>query len=232
MTAWRTPSARSRWTRSSRPSPAIPACRWARPTSRPCCSPSSSSSIRPIRNGPTATASCSRPATARCCSTRCCISLGYEAMTIDELKRFRQLGSNTPGHPENFDHAGHRDDHRPARPGPRQRGRHGDRGAASRGRVRRHRRSPHLRARLRRRPDGRHYPGSDRARRPPEAQPADRAVRRQRHLDRRPALALRLGRSGEALRGAPAGPRRASTGTTRKRSRPRSRRRRNPTSRR
>src|SRR6202790_5092015 len=25
---------------------------------------------------------------------------GYEAMTIDELKRFRQLGSLTPGHPE------------------------------------------------------------------------------------------------------------------------------------
>jgi transketolase len=28
--------------------------------------------------------------------------LGYEAMTLDELKRFRQLGSKTPGHPENF----------------------------------------------------------------------------------------------------------------------------------
>src|SRR6187401_2913528 len=28
--------------------------------------------------------------------------LGYEAMTIDQIKRFRQLGSNTPGHPENF----------------------------------------------------------------------------------------------------------------------------------
>jgi transketolase len=26
--------------------------------------------------------------------------LGYEAMTIDEIKRFRQLGSRTPGHPE------------------------------------------------------------------------------------------------------------------------------------
>jgi transketolase len=26
--------------------------------------------------------------------------LGYEAMTIDEIKRFRQLGSITPGHPE------------------------------------------------------------------------------------------------------------------------------------
>src|SRR5215831_13325480 len=28
--------------------------------------------------------------------------LGYEGMTLDELKRFRQLGSITPGHPENF----------------------------------------------------------------------------------------------------------------------------------
>jgi transketolase len=27
--------------------------------------------------------------------------LGYEATTIDEIKRFRQLGSHTPGHPEN-----------------------------------------------------------------------------------------------------------------------------------
>jgi transketolase len=28
--------------------------------------------------------------------------LGYEAVTIDEIKRFRQLNSLTPGHPENF----------------------------------------------------------------------------------------------------------------------------------
>ncbi|MEP9375796.1 transketolase [Aquabacter sp. CN5-332] len=28
--------------------------------------------------------------------------LGYESVTIEELKRFRQLGSLTPGHPENF----------------------------------------------------------------------------------------------------------------------------------
>jgi transketolase len=28
--------------------------------------------------------------------------LGYEAVTIDQIKRFRQLGSATPGHPENF----------------------------------------------------------------------------------------------------------------------------------
>jgi len=28
--------------------------------------------------------------------------LGYESVTIDEIKRFRQLDSRTPGHPENF----------------------------------------------------------------------------------------------------------------------------------
>src|SRR6266566_5325258 len=28
--------------------------------------------------------------------------LGYEKMTIAEIRRFRQLGSITPGHPENF----------------------------------------------------------------------------------------------------------------------------------
>jgi len=31
---------------------------------------------------------------------------GYESVTIDEIKRFRQLGSKTPGHPENFVTAG------------------------------------------------------------------------------------------------------------------------------
>ena len=28
--------------------------------------------------------------------------IGFEGVTIDEIKRFRQLGSKTPGHPENF----------------------------------------------------------------------------------------------------------------------------------
>jgi len=27
---------------------------------------------------------------------------GYQSVTIDDIKRFRQLGSKTPGHPENF----------------------------------------------------------------------------------------------------------------------------------
>ncbi len=28
--------------------------------------------------------------------------LGYDAVSMDEIRRFRQLGSLTPGHPENF----------------------------------------------------------------------------------------------------------------------------------
>ena len=117
--------------------------------------------------------------------------LGYEAMTIDQIKHFRQLGSNTPGHPENFETPGIE-----TTTGPLGQGLGNAVGMAIAERhlaaaVRRHRRSPHLRARLRWRPDGRHFAGSHRARRPPEAQPADRAVRRQRHLDRRPALARR-----------------------------------------
>ena len=127
---------------------------------------------------------------------------GYPAMTLDQIKRFRQLGSITAGHPEYGHTPGSRDHHRPARARPRQCGRHGDCGAALGGRIRRRRgRSQDLRARLRRRPDGRHQPGSHRARRSSQAQPADRAVRRQRHLHRRRAVAHRQRRSGQALRG-------------------------------
>ncbi|HEX3858291.1 MAG TPA: transketolase [Pseudolabrys sp.] len=32
--------------------------------------------------------------------------LGYSSVTIEEIKRFRQLGSKTPGHPENFETLG------------------------------------------------------------------------------------------------------------------------------
>ena len=113
--------------------------------------------------------------------------------------------------PARFDHrrpsgiwprARRRDHHRSARTRARQRGRHGNRREASRRGVRRrHRQSQDLRDCLRRRSDGRHQPGSDRARWPSQAQQADRAVRRQRHFDRRRAVAGRQRRSGEALRG-------------------------------
>ena len=37
---------------------------------------------------------------ARCCSIACCISRGYEDISLDDLKNFRQLDAPTAGHPE------------------------------------------------------------------------------------------------------------------------------------
>ena len=51
---------------------------------------------------------------------------GYP-LALEEIKNFRQLGSRTRGPPGARAGARHRDHHRPARPGPRQRGRHGAR---------------------------------------------------------------------------------------------------------
>ncbi len=58
--------------------------------------------------------------------------LGYPDMTLDELKRFRQLGSRTAGHPERGSGDRHRGDDRAARPGDRQLGRDGARRTAAR----------------------------------------------------------------------------------------------------
>ncbi len=52
--------------------------------------------------------SCSPAATPRCCSTPCCTSRNVAekdggnapAVSLDEIKRFRQIDSRTPGHPE------------------------------------------------------------------------------------------------------------------------------------
>ena len=86
----------------------------------------------------------------------------------------------------------HRDDHRTARPGFRQRRRHGpwrkDHGRS----LRRPRRSPHLGHCRRWLPDGGNQPRSRLSGGPPRAQPPDRSVRRQRHLDRRADLTRRL----------------------------------------
>ena len=53
---------------------------------------------------------------------------GYD-LPLDELKRFRQWGSKTPGHPERGHTRGRRSRHRSAGSGVRERGRHGDRGS-------------------------------------------------------------------------------------------------------
>ena len=78
-----------------------------------------------------------------------------------------------------------------------------------------HRTYVHRRRRL---PDGRHRPGGDHAGRPSRARPADRAVRRQRHLDRRPDLALRPPTTTRSASPPPAGTCRRSTATIRRRS--------------
>ncbi len=56
---------------------------------------------------------------------------GYD-LPLDELKRFRQWGSKTPGHPERGHTAGRRSRHRAARPGLQQRVWHGHRGSVAR----------------------------------------------------------------------------------------------------
>ena len=79
--------------------------------------------------------------------------------------------------------AGRGGEHRAARSGPRQRGRHGDRRGAPRRALQpagpRHLQPPHVRARQRRRPDGGRRRRGRVARRPPAARAADRSLRQQ-----------------------------------------------------
>ena len=98
--AWRTRCARSRWTPSSRRNPAIPACRWAWPTSPTVLF------TQFLRFDPQAP---DWPDRDRFVLSNGHGSMllygllhltGYPDMTLDELKRFRQLGSRTAGHPE------------------------------------------------------------------------------------------------------------------------------------
>ena len=82
-------------------------------------------------------------------------------------------------------HAGRRGDHRPARPGLRQRRRHGARRQDDRGALPRPLQPPHLGHRLRRRHDGGHLVRGGVARRPPAARQPDLHLRRQQHHARR-----------------------------------------------
>ena len=54
---------------------------------------------RSTRTGPAATASSSRAVTRRCSSTRTLYLSGYD-ITLDQIKKFRQLDSPAAGHPE------------------------------------------------------------------------------------------------------------------------------------
>ena len=61
--------------------------------------------------------------------------LGEPAVTLDDIKRFRQIGSKCPGHPGISPDLRRRDDDRPARPGLRQQRRHGARRALARASI-------------------------------------------------------------------------------------------------
>ena len=100
-------------------------------------------------------------------------------------------------------HAGRRGDDRPARPGLRQRRRHGDGGALpARALRRRGAGPPHVRDLLRRRPHGGHRVGGGVARRPARARAPRLPLRRQLDLARRPDVAeLRQRGRHRALRG-------------------------------
>ena len=164
-----TRSARWRWTRCRRPSPAIPARRWRWRRSPTRCGRTCSASTRRTRPGRTATASCSASATPRCCSTRCCTCparkrlkdkkpTGEDAVTLDDIKQFRQLGSVTPGHPEYSYTSGVETTTGPLGQGCGNSRRHGDGAALARRALQQARlpalRLPRLRALRRRRHDG------------------------------------------------------------------------------
>ena len=84
---------------------------------------------------------------------------GYD-LPMEELRALPPAAFEDAGTSGSRRHARRRDHDRPARPGTRQRGRHGARRSAARARVQparpRDRRPPHLRVPRRRLPDGRH----------------------------------------------------------------------------
>jgi transketolase len=94
--------------------PGIPACRWAWRRSPKCCGGGSCATIPPTR-----VADRDRFVLSNGHGSMLQYALlhltGYD-LPMEEIRRFRQLHSRTPGHPESA-HTRCRDDHRTARPG-------------------------------------------------------------------------------------------------------------------
>ena len=139
---------------------------------------------------------------------------GY-GLTLDDLKRFRQLGSPTAGPPRARRRGRHRGDDRPARPGDLDGGRAGARRGDARGALQPSRprpdRPPHLHDRQRRRHAGGRGLGVLLARGAPRAGQAHGLLRQQPHPALRRDRARLLRGRGQALRGlrlARSGPRR------------------------
>ena len=114
--------------------------------------------------------------------------LGELAVPLEDIKRFRQIDSRVPGPPGVPLDVGRRDHHRPARPGRRHLGRHGDRrrvaGRALQPPGLRAVRLRRLRAVRRRRHDGGHLRRGRVARRPPQARQPLLDLRQQPDHDR------------------------------------------------
>ena len=165
------------------------ACRWAWPTSPRCCGATPARTTRPIRTGPTATASCCRTATARCCCTALLHLTGYDLAD-------RGAQALPPARLADAGPSGVRPRRRASRRRPGRWARASPTRSAWRSRRscwppqfnrpgHRDRRPPHLRVPGRRLPDGRHLARGLLARRHAGPRQADRLLRRQRHLDRR-----------------------------------------------
>ena len=156
------------------------------------------------RTGPAATASCSRAGHASMLLYSTLHLAGYD-VTLDQIKRFRQLDSPARRPPRVRPRAGRRDDHRPAR-ARASRPRSAWRSAsACSPRASTAASTPdrqlHVLHRLRRRHRGGHLVRGVLARRPPRPRQADRLLRRQPHLDRGRHGARVLRGRRRALRG-------------------------------